>query len=177
MFSKSSRNVGNLFGPVIVVCTPWGWKSDGGPPFLRSCQLCSYSRTSQHFMEAESSLLWSQKPSIGQYPIPGQFNPYHYNLCLRSILILATHLCLCLHRGLHPFDFPASILYTVLSVPNRATCLAQSIFIDVTILITPGKEYRLWRSLLMQFSPTFHHFPSPQTKFSPPHCVSNILSV
>jgi hypothetical protein len=25
----------------------------GAEPFLRSCQLCSYSRTSQHFMENE----------------------------------------------------------------------------------------------------------------------------
>jgi hypothetical protein len=29
-------------------------------PFLRSCQLCSYSRTSQHFMEPKGSLLCSQ---------------------------------------------------------------------------------------------------------------------
>jgi hypothetical protein len=28
----------------------------GAEPFLRSCQLCSYSRTSQHFMEPEGSM-------------------------------------------------------------------------------------------------------------------------
>jgi hypothetical protein len=36
------------------VCTHWA------EPFLRSCQLCSYSRTSQHFMDPGSSLPCSQ---------------------------------------------------------------------------------------------------------------------
>jgi hypothetical protein len=36
----------------------------GTEPFLRSCQLCSPSRTSQHFMEPEVSIPCSQKPSI-----------------------------------------------------------------------------------------------------------------
>jgi hypothetical protein len=49
----------------------------GAEPFLRSRQLCSYSRTSQHFMEPEYSLLCSQEPSTGPYPEPDQFNPYH----------------------------------------------------------------------------------------------------
>jgi hypothetical protein len=31
---------------------------------FRSCQLCSYSRTSQHSMEPEGSLRYSQEPSI-----------------------------------------------------------------------------------------------------------------
>jgi hypothetical protein len=39
----------------------------GTDPFLRSCQLCSYSRTSQHFMEPEGSLPPSQEPSTGPY--------------------------------------------------------------------------------------------------------------
>jgi hypothetical protein len=36
----------------------------GAEPFLRSRQMCSYSRTSQHFMELEGSLPCSQEPSI-----------------------------------------------------------------------------------------------------------------
>jgi hypothetical protein len=39
----------------------------GAEPFLRSCQLCSYSRTSQHFMEPQGSLSCSREPSTGPY--------------------------------------------------------------------------------------------------------------
>jgi hypothetical protein len=49
----------------------------GSEPFLRSRQLCSYSRTSQHFMEPEDSLPCSQEASTGLYPEPYQSNPYH----------------------------------------------------------------------------------------------------
>jgi hypothetical protein len=49
----------------------------GAEPFSRSRQLCSYSRTAQHFMEPESSLPCSQEPSIGPYLEPDQSSPYH----------------------------------------------------------------------------------------------------
>jgi hypothetical protein len=40
----------------------------GAEPFLRSLQLCSYSRISQHFVEPEGSLPRSQEPTTGPYP-------------------------------------------------------------------------------------------------------------
>jgi hypothetical protein len=49
----------------------------GAEPFLRSRQLCSYSRTSQHFTEPESSLPCSKKPSTGRYHEPDQSSLYH----------------------------------------------------------------------------------------------------
>jgi hypothetical protein len=51
-------------------------------PFLRSRQLRSYSRTSQHFTEPEGSLPCSQEPSTGPYPKPDQSSLYHPNLSL-----------------------------------------------------------------------------------------------
>jgi hypothetical protein len=75
----------------------------GAKPFLRSRQLCSHSKTSQHFMKPEGPLPCSQKPSTGPYPgarlilsIPS------HPISLRSILILSTHLRLGLPCPSHP---------------------------------------------------------------------------
>jgi hypothetical protein len=46
-------------------------------PFLRSRQVCSYSRISQYFMEHEGLLPCSQEPSTSPYPEPDQSSPYH----------------------------------------------------------------------------------------------------
>jgi hypothetical protein len=83
-------------------------------PFLRSCQLCSHSRTSQHFMEPENSSPCSQEPSTNPYPEPDRSIPCHPIL---SILIVSTHLRLGLPSGLFPSGFPTSILYAFLFSP------------------------------------------------------------
>jgi hypothetical protein len=49
----------------------------GAEPVLRSCKLCSYSRTSQHFKEPEGSSPCSKEPSTGPYPEPDRSSPYH----------------------------------------------------------------------------------------------------
>jgi hypothetical protein len=85
----------------------WGLLTYGAEPFLRICQLCSYSRTSQHFMEPEGLLTCSQESSTGSYPEPDRSSPYQCILSLlRPILILSTHLRLGLPNGLFLSDFP-----------------------------------------------------------------------
>jgi hypothetical protein len=95
-------------------------------PFLRSRQLCSHSRTSQHFMEPEGSLPCSQAPSTGLYPNTDQPAPHH-PISLRSILILSTHLRLSLPSGLFLAGLPTSILYVFCYSPIRPTYPAYSI--------------------------------------------------
>jgi hypothetical protein len=60
-----------LEGPDCLTLLPTDRQTNrlhGAETFLRSCQLSSYSRTSQHFMEPEHSLSCSQEPSTGPYP-------------------------------------------------------------------------------------------------------------
>jgi hypothetical protein len=49
----------------------------GLEPFLRCHHLCSYSRTSQHFMEPKGSLPCAQGPSNCPYSKPDQSSPSH----------------------------------------------------------------------------------------------------
>jgi hypothetical protein len=91
----------------------WRFNSiHGGEPFFRSRQLCSHSRTSQHFMEPEGSLPYSQEPYTSPYPEPDISSPYHpHPISLRFILILSTQLRLGLRSGLFLSSFPTNILY------------------------------------------------------------------
>jgi hypothetical protein len=108
-------------------------------PYLRSHELCRYSRTSQHFMEPECSLSCSQEHSIGPCPKPDRSTPYHP--ILRSILLLSTHLCIGLPSALLPYGFPTNILYAFLFSPFRATWHVH--------LILPEKSFCFWHMLLV----------------------------
>jgi hypothetical protein len=87
-------------------------------PFLRSRQLWNNSRTSQHFMEPESSIPVSQEPSL--IPIFSHINPIHTNPSYLSKIPR-----LGLPSGLFPSGFPINTLYAFLFSPAHEVCLGN----------------------------------------------------
>jgi hypothetical protein len=61
---------------------PWSREATEREPFLRSCQLWSYSRTSQQFKEPEGSLPCSQEPSTSPCHQPDRSSPHYPILSL-----------------------------------------------------------------------------------------------
>jgi len=78
------------------------------------------------------SLSWAS-PIQSIYPHPTSW---------RSILILSTHLRLCLPSGILPSGYPTKTLYTPLSSLIRATCPAHLIILDFITSTILGEEYR-----------------------------------
>jgi hypothetical protein len=142
--------------------------SHGAEPFFRNCQLCSHSRTSQHFIEPEGSVPCSQEPSTGSCLEPHQSNSYH-SISLTSILILSIHLRLGLPSGLFPTGFTTYILFSPHSC--YMSCPSYLHWLD-------GSNYT-WRSvqvkklLIMQFSPTSCHFIPLRSEYSQ-HCSQTV---
>ena len=81
------------------------------------------------------SLSWAS-PIQSTYPHPTSW---------RSILILPTHLRLCLPSGLLPSGFPTK---TPLSSTIRATCPAHLILLDFITRTILGEEYKSFSSSL-----------------------------
>jgi hypothetical protein len=120
----------------------------GAEPFSSSRQLCSYSRTSRHFMELRSQepyLHWSLSWARSIQSISS------HTLSLTSILIFSTHLCLGLPSGLFPSSFHTNTLYAFLLSTICATWPACLILLDLITLIMLGEEYKLWSSSLCSF--------------------------
>jgi hypothetical protein len=65
--------------------------------------------------------------------------------------MLSTHGYLGHLGGLFLSGFPANILYAFSSPHYHAACPAHLILRDLTILIIPGEEHKLWSSSLRSF--------------------------
>jgi hypothetical protein len=82
----------------------------------------------------------------------------------RFILILSSHLHLCLPSGLFHSGFPTKILYTPLPSPTRVAWPTQLILPDLTTRIIFGEQYRSLSSSLCESS----YIPHPgRTSCSP----------
>jgi len=103
-------------------------------------------------MEPESSLPHSQKHATCPYPESARSSPYPPHLTSwSSILILSSHLRLCLPSGLFPPGFPIKTLYTPLPSPIRATWPAHPIILYFIARKLLGEEYRALSSSLCSF--------------------------
>jgi hypothetical protein len=94
-----------------------------------------------------------------------------YPVFPRLVLILSTHLLLCLPSDLFPSDFRTNNLYAFLFSPIRATCAAHLIFLYLIILIILGEEYRSGNSSLCSF---FH--PLVNVSLFGPNILLSIFS-
>jgi hypothetical protein len=118
---RSNSDAGS-FGTKYIYCITYG-----AEPFLRSCQLCS--------PQEPPSILWNPKVQYRVHkspplvPILSHINPVHSipSYLSKILLILSTHLRLCLPSGLFPSGMPTNILYAFLFSPIRATCPAHLI--------------------------------------------------
>ena len=86
-------------------------------------------------------------------PILSQLDPVHtpFPTSWRSVLILSSHLRLCLASGIVPSGFPNKTLYTPLLSHIRATCPAHPILFDIITRTILGEEYRSLSSSLCSF--------------------------
>ena len=105
------------------------------------------------FMEPEGSLPHLQVPATCPYPEPARTRPWPpHPTSWRSILILSSHLCLGLPRGLFPSSFSTKSLYTPPLSLTRTTCPAHIILLDlIARTILGGGGYRSLSSSLCSF--------------------------
>jgi hypothetical protein len=125
-------------------------------------------------------ILWNPEVHYGIHkspppvPILSQLNPVHapHPTSWRSILILSTHLRLCLPSGRLPSGLPTKILYATLFSSIRATCPYHLILFDLITRIIFGDEYRSLSSSLCSLL----HSPVASSLLGPNILVSTLFS-
>ena len=106
----------------------------------------SWEHNSYSFSQDISHSLLNPKVHYCVYKTPqpwaGEQSLQTTLLFLQDILILSSHLYLCLPSGLFPSGFPTKTLYIFLFYSMCATCSTHFIFLDITILI-----YYIWNTV------------------------------
>jgi hypothetical protein len=97
-------------GPIVLkVCVDQTHSMEQSPREANGT--LSWSTISTPFIEPEGLLLCIQESAIGCYSDLDESNPHPQTLLFRrSILILPSHLCLLLPRGIVPSNFPTRSL-------------------------------------------------------------------
>jgi hypothetical protein len=132
----------------------------GAEPFLRSFQLCSYSRTFQHFMEPEGHYRVHKSPPLVTILI--QINPVHTTLSYHfQIHFNIVHPPTSWssqwspsfwHSHQYPICIPLRPHSCYVPCPSHPPCLDHSNY--------TWRRVQVMKLLIMQFSPTSCHFIS-----------------
>jgi hypothetical protein len=124
----------------------WSWTLLEKPPIVQILKKFSAFYGIRRFITVLTRALhWSLSGATTIHSIP--LHP----ICLRSNLVLSTHLCLDLPSGLFLSGFHINTLYALIFSPIRATCPAHLVLLDLIIIIILGEEYKLWSSSLCSF--------------------------
>lgn len=122
--------------------------------------LIAFQRTTQHYIPKTELFITTgvrtSNPvhnSLPLVPLLSQMTPVHilHLSSPRTILILPSHLHLCLPSGLFHSVFLTKILYGFLFSPKHATHLAHFIIPALNILITSNKACNLLSSSSCSF--------------------------
>ena len=149
----------------------------------------TYTTEKSHSWDAKRSsgsqitrILWNPQVhyhihmSLPPVLIPSQINPVHippHPTLWWYILILSSHLCLCLKNGLFPSGFTIKTLHAPLPPPH--TCYiprpSHPSLLDHQKNI--GYEVQIMKLLIMQSSQLPYYLIPLKLKYLPPHCILN----
>jgi hypothetical protein len=135
--------------------------------YSRVCQLCSHSRTFQHFIEPEGSLLQSLSQTNPIHTTPFQLSKINLNI-IHPPTSWSTQRSLSLWLSYQqPTYVPLLPHSCYMSSPSHSPWLDHSNH-------TWGR-LQMTKLLIMQFSPPSHNFSPFRSKYSPQHPVLKYL--